>query len=326
MSEYKFQHYVPRTYLEAWENNNHRLHVFVKENDREFYKLSSEMLGENDFYTLKADDNLVLSDDDRLEIYGDLLNYEISLDDKKLTNLFDISMSYYRFDEWEMVAKDGSEFYRENIKSEIEKKRILDIEKGWHKIESEWNPLRDKIITTMNDKSHNLKLEDGQKLITYITSQKSRNVSKKEEYREVIDSLMNFLKENMTLDEYKKVIDEFSEAYFLKTVRKYQEGNNESLILKEENLMRNLHMVFYRTTNRKKFLTSDNPAFTILDKKFYKGKYAGLYFPINPDLIVALYRGETYRYTRADMPVNMIRRINKYIKESSNRFYIKYDI
>lgn len=325
MAEYKFQHYVPRTYLEAWENNRRRLHAFVKETDREFYKLTSEFLGENDFYTLKFDDDLVLSDADRLEIYGALLNYEITLENNKLESLFDISANFYRFDEWELISKDGSNFDRENLKKEIQKKRILDIEKGWHKIEGEWNSLRHEIIKTMNAKSHNLTLKDGRRLITYITSQKSRNLSKKQEYRGLIDSILSFLKEGMKLDEYNKIIDEFAEAYFLKTIRKYQDGDTESLILKEENLMMNLHIVLYRTTAGKKFLTSDNPVFTILDKKFYKGKHAGLYFPITPDLLVFLHRGETYTYTREDMPVNMIKRVNRYIKQNSNKYYIKFD-
>jgi len=326
MAEYKFQHYVPRTYLEAWENNRQRVHVFMKDTGRDFHKLTSEVLGQNNFYTLKSEDMLILTDEDRVEIFGELLKYQISLDEDNLDDLLDLSKNYYRFDEWTIESKDGSTVDREYLKSEIEKKRILDIEKGWHEIEGEWNYLRDEITKTMDNKSHNLKLEDGQKIIRYITSQKSRNVSKKEEYREMIDSILSFTKENMTEDEYKQIIDEFTDAYFLKSVRKYQQEDEDSLILKEQNLMMNLHMVFYRTTGGKKFLTSDNPVFTIIDKKFYKGRFDGLYFPLTPDLLVALHRGETYMYTRADMPINKIRRVNRYIKENTERFYVKYDI
>lgn len=320
--EYTFQHYVPRTYLEAWEIDKHRVHVFMKDTSRDFHKPTSEVLGQNNFYTLKSEDMLILTDEDRIEIFGELLKYQISLEGKNLDDLLELSKNYYRFDEWTIESTDSTDVDRANLKSEIEKKRILDIEKGWHEIEGEWDSLRSEIIKTMNSKSHNLKLKDGQKIIRYITSQKSRNMSKKEEYRKMIDSILSFISENMTTDEYNQIIDEFTEAYFLKSVRKYQQEDEDSLIIKEQNLMMNLHMVFYRATGRKKFLTSDNPAFTIIDKKFYKGRFDGLYFPLTPDLLVALHRGETYRYTRADMPVNKIRRVNRYIKENTNRFYI----
>ncbi|WP_326910643.1 DUF4238 domain-containing protein [Sedimentibacter sp. MB31-C6] len=325
MAEYKFQHYVPRTYLEGWENDNQRVHVFMKDIGKNFYKPTKEILGQNDFYTLKSDDVLVLSEDNRVEIFGDLLKYDIILDNKVLEDIFEISMNYFRYDEWIVKSKDGSVVDKECIQTMIEKKRIIDIEKGWHEIEGEWNYLRSKIVKAMDDKSHNLKLEDGQKIITFIASQKSRNVSKKEEYRVLIDSLLSFVKQNMTDNEYNKMIDEFTEAYFLKSVRQYQQHKSESLILKEQNLMMKLHMVFYRATGNKQFMTSDNPAFTIIDNKFYKGNFNGLYFPLTPELLVALYRGETYRYTRADMPANMMRRVNKYIRENANRFYIKFD-
>ncbi|MGX8795143.1 DUF4238 domain-containing protein [Fusibacter sp. JL298sf-3] len=326
MAEYKFQHYVPRTYLEAWENDRQKVHVFMKDPNRDFYKSTDEVLGQNDFYTLTPSNILILTDDDRQEIFGDLRNYNISVEDKKLDNLFDVSMNYYRFDEWDIESKDGSEFSKKDIKAEIERKRILDIEKGWHDIEGEWNRLRDEVIETMNNKSHNLSLDDKCKLVTFITTQKSRNVNKKNEIREDIDSNFGFLKENMTDEEYEEIFGEQASAYFLKLIRTYQKGDEESLVLKEEEQMRNLHMVFYRTIGNKKFLTSDNPAFVIIDKTFYKGRYDGLYFPITPNLLLALHRGETLSYTRRDMPENMIRRVNKRIKENATRFYIKHDV
>ena len=325
MSEYKFQHYVPRKYLEAWENNKHHLHVFMKDINREFYKATDKILGENDLYTLKSDDLYALSDNDRLIIFGELLNYNIVLDGKPIENVYELSMNYNRFCDWEIVSKDGSDVNKQYIKSKIDQKRILEIEKGWHIIEGEWGYLRDKIEKVIYDGSYRLKKEDGQNIIKFIVTQKSRNISKKKELRNLIDSILNFMKTNDNDEEYSKIIEEFTESYFLKNIRKYQHEDENSTILKEQNLMMRLHMVFYKSSGGKNFLTSDNPVFAIIDKNFYKGKLIGLYFPISPNIIVGLYRGDEYKYTINCMPVNMMKRINKYIIINSEQFYIKYD-
>ena len=49
MAEYKFQHYIPRTYLETWENDNQKLRVHKKGTDSFFYKATDSVLGENDY-------------------------------------------------------------------------------------------------------------------------------------------------------------------------------------------------------------------------------------------------------------------------------------
>lgn len=325
MAEYKFQHYIPRTYLEAWENDHQKLRVHKKGTDSFFYKATDSVLGENDYYTLKAEDTLILTDGDKKDIFGSLLNYDIVLDDKKLKTLDDIMLNYYRFNDWLINTPDGTIIDRELIKHTIDSKRILDIEKGWHQIEGDWKIIREEITKTLDDTTYNLSIEVANRLIEYITSQKSRNNAKKDEYREIIDMLIGFLKMELSEDDYNKILDEYTEAYFLKAIRGYQDINPESIILKEQDLMMNLHIVLYKTTGNKTFFTSDNPAFTIIDTKFYKAKYAGLYFPVTPDILVALHKGDTFSYTIRDMPVNMIRRFNQRVIENSNRFYVKKD-
>jgi len=320
--EYVFQHYVPRTYLEAWENSSGKLRVHKKDSKKFFYKSAQSMLGENDYYTLKADKLLVLSEQDKLNIFGELTKYIIELDGHKLTSCEEFAQNYYRYDEWSISDQYGNDVDVHEIKDSVDKKRILDIEKGWHKVEGDWKQVREEIGKTMDDKSYNLNIDISAKLVNYITAQKSQNNSKKEEYREIIESLIGFLKDGMTDKEYNQIISEFTDAYFLKAIRRYHEEKEESLILKEQELMKNLHIVLYKAVSGKKYYTSDNPAFTILDTKFYKGKYAGLYFPITPDIMLALHKGDTYSYTRREMPYNMIRRVNQRVVENSNRFYI----
>lgn len=320
--EYVFQHYVPRTYIEAWENNDGKLKIHKKESGEYFYRSSNSIMGENDYYTLNADTLLALSNQEKIEIFGDLNTYIIEFEGRQLTTIDDFVKKYYSFDKWHIRNKDGSDIDVKGIKENIEKKRILGIEKAWHKIESEWKQVRNEIIKAMEDTSNYLSYDVLVKLVSFITAQKSRNDSKKGEYRVIIDSFISSIKDAIDDKEYKQIINEFTDAYFLKSIKQFQVEAKDSLLLKEQKMIESLHTVFYKAVPNKKFYTSDNPVFAIVDKKFYKGKYAGLYFPISPDILVGFYNGEAHSYTKHVMPVNMMRRINKKIIENSNRFYV----
>lgn len=325
MAEYKFQHYVPRTYLESWENCKKQLKLFRKDSNTTFYKATNSIMGKNNYYTITAEDYLIHNDKDSEKFFGDLHDYEITLEEKEINGLKDYAIEYNRFDDWIIKNSDGSTADKDAIKESIRKKRNLEIEIGFHQIESDWKGIREEIVKTITDKSHSLTNEISIRLIEYLISQKSRNDNKKKEYKEIIDTIFGFLKDDLEEKNYDEIFNEQIDAYFKKTLRGYQNGDRNSLISEEEDMLKQLHMVFYRTTGNKTFLTSDNPTFTILDNEFFKGKYNGLYFPINPNILFALYKGDTYSYTIADMPVNMIRRFNKRIKENSIELYVSID-
>lgn len=323
--DYEFQHYVPRTYLEAWHNKDGKLKVYKKGTESHFFRSPNSILGENDYYTINTNSLLALNEKDKEEIFGMLNNYSIKLDGERLRSIDEYVQNYYRFDEWCIRNLHGENADKQILKETIDSKRILDIEKGWQNFENDWKQIREEIIKTIEDRTYNLDINVSAKIINYIASQKFRNNTKKDEYREIIDSLFNFFKESMTDSEYDQIVDEFTSAYFLKSVRRFQGDDKNSVLIKEQELMKQLHIVLYTAVQKKKFLTSDNPVFLIQDKKFYKGKYSGLYFPITPNVLLALYKGDTYTYTRSVMPTNMLRRVNRRIIENSNRFYIKVD-
>lgn len=152
----------------------------------------------------------------------------------------------------------------------LKKKRNLDIVFGFHEIEGDWNVIRDKIEKAVEDKSHKLNLDIALKLIEFKAAQKSRNEGKKKEYKEIIDTMFGFLKDNIIDDGYDKIFSEQVDAIFKKTLRGYQNMEEDSMIEKEENLMKELHILLYKATTNRKFLTSNNPVFVIFDRDFYR--------------------------------------------------------
>lgn len=106
-------------------------------------------------------------------------------------------------------------------------------------------------------------------------------------------------------------------------MEEFQNGNKENHILKVRKALDKLHIVFYKSTGNESFITLDKPVFIIDDNdSFMKGKMNGLYFPITPKLLCAMYRGEANKYTVTDMPENTVRLINNLIKTKSKEFYI----
>ena len=63
---YKYQHLVPRTYLEAQDNQDNYLKVCKVNFDVTFYKKANELMGENNYYTISAD----CSDTNKLQYQG----------------------------------------------------------------------------------------------------------------------------------------------------------------------------------------------------------------------------------------------------------------
>jgi len=127
MAEYTFQHYVPRTYLEAWENKKEQLTVYVKGEDRKFLKNTNKVLGENDYYTLTADNLLVLKEDDRRRIFGFLNEYTIYFNNKRLLKLDDYVYNLNKIDEWIIRNNEGFLLDSGEIKNRIFKERMLPV-------------------------------------------------------------------------------------------------------------------------------------------------------------------------------------------------------
>lgn len=319
MSEYKYQHYVPKTYLNAWIDNFNELYLYNSINNCFIKQCKpSNILGLNDLYTKTVADSLICSSDDLTKIFECINDYKVMLGDKFLGDVNDYANQYYEFDKWVITNQVGQRISNKKIKDEIEKVRIISIEKGWSKFEDGWEGLIKRIVIGVEIKKIDLK--DREDLKDFLTSQWWRT---KDNIEYLKDMISEWLTDNRENEKQEDIIAEFSRCLFKVNIEKYQDGKEDSYITKIRSSLNNLYMVFYNASGNKSFYTSDKPVFFISNEdSFKKGRMNGLYFPITPKLLCALYRGNANDYSIMDLPINDIRRINKMIKLKSARYYI----
>ncbi len=323
-SSYKKQHYVPQTYLEAWNDDSNRIYVYQK-NDNKLYRHSKvdKVLYENDLYTKTIDDVVILNEEEKKEIFSSLDEYKIyyksDSEEKILTTYNDLATYYFDFDNWIITREDGSVVSKKALKDSIEKKRLTDLEKNWKTIENDWATLRSNIEDSI--KNENLITRDQiDSILEFIVAQKNRTPKALEECTTIIEKVMSPIKELMG-DIYEVEKNSLGKSYFKDQIIRYQNEDSKSNILIEIDQLKKLQMAFLKPIERK-FITSDSPVLTIIDNNFLKGKYNGIYFPISPDLMIALYRGNNSQYIVGKLNSNVVRRFNARIKKESLKYYV----
>lgn len=324
MGEYKYQHYVPQTYLNSWVDDNNQLYLYDNKTNCLIKACKpSNILWEKDLYTKTVNELLACTDEDIRNIFECLKNYNVYINNKKLENEQEYARQYFDFDNWIIIGKDGRRVSKKKIKNAIEQVRILTIEKNWKMYEDGWNELLKAIQEGIN--KGNLTISEIDSLKDFIICQQWRTKDNVDNYKQIIDQILCIIsiKDNLNNEDYEKILDEYARCFFLKKLDEFQNKNIENYILKVRKALDMLHIVFYKSTGNESFITSDKPVFIIDDNdSFMNGKMNGLYFPITPKLLCAMYRGEVNKYTVSDMPDNILKCINKLIIAKSKKFYI----
>lgn len=323
-SSYKKQHYVPQTYLEAWNDDSNRIYVYQK-NDNKLYRHSKvdKVLYENDLYTKTIDDVVILNEEEKKEIFSSLDGYKIyyksDSEEKILTTYNDLATYYFDFDNWIITREDGSVVSKKALKDSIENKRLTDLEENWRIIENNWAVLRSSIEDCIkNEKLINRNQIDS--ILEFLVAQKNRTPKALEECITRIEKVMSPIKELMG-DFYEVEKKLLGESYFKDEIIRYQNEDSQSNIVIEIDQLKKLQMAFFKPIEGK-FITSDSPVLTIIDNNFMKGKYNGIYFPISPDLMIALYRGNNSKYVVGTLNSDVVRMFNDRIKKESLKYYV----
>lgn len=327
MSDYKKQHYVPQTYLKAWEDENNKIYVYKKGKEKDILTKNLTVrsaLYELDLYTKTIFDSVILDDEEKKSIFSFLDQYTVHYNDegteKVLNNYNDFTKYYFDFENWIILREDNTVVSKKSIKNNIEENRFTVIEQNWHCIENEWESLVQNIYDLIKNGT-TLSLSDRDKLIEFMVVQKYRTLIALEFFKQMTKEILNFLKEYFDEAFLDKIAEEFGTAYFKQQMEKYQNGEKGMILDEIEYLKANANIVFFTAIN-KKFITSDNPVISINDKSFLKGKYNGMYFPILPNLMIGIFKGNGTQYSVTSLAPQNVRRFNNKIKYNCYEYYV----
>lgn len=319
MGEQKYQHYVPQTYLNKWLDDNNQIHLYNKNSELIKSCKTTRVMGINDLYTKDTDYLLACTEVEKKEIFECLNGYDIYLKEKRLINIEDLCNNYYCFDEWIIKDKTGNKRSKKIFKSDIEKVRILSLEKSLSYVENRWNNIYTSVLNLIDgNKSEEMFIkEQMDELKKFIFIQDWRTIGKIDLYKGSINKIMGFLKDD-NQELLNEIVNEFSKCFFLETIENFINGVTESVINTDFNKFKMAHMKIFKVTGNKKFLTNDNPVLYVDNKKLQYG----IYYPISPGITLGFFKGDNNKISIEEMPDNSVRELNKIIKREANEFYI----
>lgn len=323
--EKRFQHYVPRGYLEAWENGYKRIIACSLEETRFFLARTDEFLGENNFYTLNAETILALDVEELKEVFQSIDAYEVKLDGKVIKEYLDFGRYYYRFDEWIIYSrKDGVIVDNDRVNQKIKKQRILSIENGWEIVENDWSKIREYILNYANATKKKFSIEKTGEIIKFIAVQRARVLSMKEKFYDVTESTLNDLNlmGKWTEEQRNEVIKKFGEASFLDEMKKYQRGEYGVIAQLEERLSHLNFVTIYYAPNNLSFYTSDNPVLISIRVDIRKNNYKEITLPISPKCVIGL----SFREKSGDRIIRLseekVKETNASIIRNAYKYYV----
>lgn len=322
MSGPKAHHYVPRVYLRAWEDVSNKVWVYNKVDNLLFRHSTVEtIMEETYFYALSIDKSLALSNDDLEEIFAPLKELNVSLEDKKLSKLAEFRDNFIDFDKWIITRSDGTNVRKPKIYNDITEKKIKRLEYGWDIIENNWGTTRRKIINLVNANATLLDKSTKEEIIMFIVAQEWRVPTAIDYFEDLIRELSPYF-DKIETQEYSPY-KEFAQAYFYKSIEKFQQGDQEKGVGKEREIIsQNLQFIFAKAVGKKKFYTSDNPVFTIINNGFSNGKYNGIYMPITPEIIAIGVRGKEDFIRIVNLDDATVEMINNELIKATNEKYI----
>lgn len=332
-SQAKYHHLIPKTYMAAWAHGKGTLYVRYLEDRRIEERNIENISGINHYHSIVAG-MIICTKEDADILYAPVLRFDVKYKGRTISDTLELNHIYNDFDNWEITRRDGSLVSKKQIKAEISKIKIRDIEENWSKqYENKWNYVREQIETTvLMAKTNSIPAFEREYLMKFYTALDWRSIKSNFRFDDVVKWLC---KDVMQLDEIdipKKerfnewldnCADEIRHCLLLKFYRQYL--NDEGIIYKQS--MANLQhksVRFLVADGEELFYTSDNPAFTYIRED---GNLIGL-LPITPRILMcheqAIENGENYYITH--ITEETVKKYNRAIQDNANEFIVMKSI
>lgn len=320
MANYKFQHYVQRAYLEQWAENG-KIKIVNRKTNKSFINDVTKAFGSNDFYSIRHNEPLLISDENVDKVFEFLQDYEVYHYDKKLETSDDFRTSIPWFDNWN-IMKDGACVENNYIKQILFENRLVDIEIGWHKVEGKFCTIKSELEKLYYDKEYELSGETISDLYDYIVSSSFRTPDALNRCKKFMDYYWSKDGEIVFSEKVDTSLkEEFSSYLFKKTILDYQNGMHNNIMGHQLQEISTKQLVLIFARGSKKFITSDNPVFTIISKES-EPQYT--YFPLTPDILVGIfYLDKKVDFAFIDCPDSEIDLINRQVINSCYEYYVK---
>ncbi len=324
----KYHHLVPRTYMSAWAHGNGTLNIeFLSDPGNILERNKKKIAGITDFYSIKAGMPLCTQADTDI-LFAPITPYTIEYDGNLLQSSLEMNKAYFDFDNWNITRADGTPVSKKNIKQEIEKIKLKDIEYNWStKYENRWvlevSSIKAAVLSTPKG---SISAFDKEYLMKFFTALDWRGFKSNQQFEDICNELCCGILDNEDIPEtdrilpsLKTAVDEMRHYLLLQYYRKYL---NDTGVIYQDAIANLQHTNFHFliADGPTTFITSDSPAFT---NKRNDGKLVGL-LPITPKILMSKGKcsdGNTLYYV-THITDDAVKRYNDAIRANADEFVI----
>ncbi len=328
MSNPKYHHLIPQTYMKAWCYSNQSVYISYIENLSESETKNIENLGGvQNYHTLKAGmQGLQKSDTDK--IFEVTKDYNIKYDGKVITDTLELNNIYGLFDDWEVSYLNGNPASKKKLKHAIDTATIKEIETLWSKVyENGWNELYKKINSQILG-SHKRKVQEFDKeyLMEFSVALNWRSFNSNDIFSDAYENMAHPLK-SILIPPKERIFPfletAYDEIYHCILLKKYREFLNEKGMIYENALIYIKYMSFhfYVADGNTTFITSDNPSFSF---KRDEDDLKAAMLPISPKILMIIGRNSTKEtnYYISRVSDEVVKKYNKIILEHARKYII----
>lgn len=336
MSDHKYHHLTPQTYMRGWKHKKSSVFIVQKGMDDLGESKSTEDIGGKDYYYSFRAGSLGLTGTESKRIFEPLKDYIVKINDKTIRDPLIMNKEFIEFNNWTIFHSDGqplSNQEKQDLRARITSNHLTDIENKWDKkFEKQWNHIVELISKNVVDNPNTIFIKGikRKELIRFMVSLEWRTKPYHPILQESIDLLLNMFGIDSELKSIKyeedervypfleTAYDEQVHALLLSTYRQFLKDGG--FMMDEVNsFIKNFTTVLLIAPDNKEFITSDNPVCRYYNME---GKIEYI-FPITPKLACKLEKGGAQtEYLLRKPKASEIVDINHHLKDNCHKFYI----
>jgi hypothetical protein len=293
-----YHHRIPQTYMKPWCFSNNSIWTFDKNTNKSKVRNIENICGVNHFHSIKAG-SLYTNDIVLQKIFGFSMPYKVVLEGADLGTLRDRNNRFLDFDKWEIDYPNGKRVNRRDrhviyqqllhtIDTSIEEKWSIEFENDWGKISQQ---LYDTLHKIQRNQTVALTSYASEIIMKYFVMFEWRgkfgNPTLSNLWQFIFTDVFDGgcmeipLKDRVYSSDH-TIAEEMRHAFLLKSFDEFF-LHTGAMFKAYQIYCQSLTFIFLFSDN-KKFITSDNPCFTFINKDGLKEPI----FAVLPNLLISL--------------------------------------